>query len=259
MSGEIRGAAAVIVASPGWPDAGGTDGGTGDTRGASFASPCPVGGAGGCGDTTGASGTASAGAAGTASGVAGDELSTLVSPRAVLSRCHRSGRTAWGSLVPASGDMTSVMYWVNVETSRSRVLGSQSLSGVLRTAQAWELSWGNASGVKGLSPWLRNGGRFAAAGRCWRRAASRCASRGGGSNGAGRAARGRFGTGKRVVAGACESGASGWWRPVCGTAGRRRVPARVMPRTMTLRTAPPTRRRRRAPTPWWDWEGRPAM
>jgi len=163
MSGEVRGAAAVIGAS---------DGGSDEGRGPSFVHSL-AGGAGGCGDASDASGNASAGAAGTASGVAGNEVSALVSPSAVLSRCQRLGRTAWGSLMPVSGDMTSVTYWVNAETTRSKVLGSQSLSGVLRTAQAWGPSWGNASGVKSLSARLRNPGRLAAAGRCWRRADGR--------------------------------------------------------------------------------------
>ena len=61
MLGVVAGAAAVIVVSAGWSEAGGPDSGTGETRGAAFAggSVGPVGGtcAGGSGDTTGASGT----------------------------------------------------------------------------------------------------------------------------------------------------------------------------------------------------------
>jgi len=118
-----------------------------------------VGAAGGCGDASGASGAASAGTAGTAWGAAGNEVSGLVSARAAFSRCHRLGKAASRSVMPDSGDMISLMCRVNVENTSSRVLGSQSLSGVLRTAQALGLSCGNASGVKGLSPWLRNEGR----------------------------------------------------------------------------------------------------
>jgi len=155
MSGGVSRAAAVIVASFGWSDAGGPDGGSGKRRGASFADGLvdPVGSAGDCGDATGASGTASARVADTAFGAAGKEVSALVSASAAFSRRKRAESVAAGSVMPASGDMTSLMCWVNVETTRSKVLGSQSLTGVLRTAQAWELSWGNASGVKSMSPW----------------------------------------------------------------------------------------------------------
>jgi len=52
--------------------------------------------------------------------------------------------------MPDSGDVKSLMCWANAENSSSRVLGSHSSSGVLRTAQAMRLSWGYASGVKGL-------------------------------------------------------------------------------------------------------------
>jgi len=146
---------AVIVASFGWSDAGGPDSGSGARRGASFADGLvgAVGGAGGCGDATGASGTAPVGVADTAFGVAGNEVSALVSASAVFSRCKRAESVAAGFVMSASGDMSSLMCWVNVESSSARVLGSQSLTGVLRTAQAWGLSWGNTSGVKGVSPW----------------------------------------------------------------------------------------------------------
>ena len=89
-------------------DAGGPDSGSGETRGASFVHSLvsAVGGAGGCGDATGASGAASAGTAGTAWGVAGNDVSALVSASAVLMRCHRLGRVAAGSVMPASGDMS---------------------------------------------------------------------------------------------------------------------------------------------------------
>jgi len=174
-----------------------------------------------------------------------------------------------------------------------RVLGSQSLSGVLRTAQALGLSWGKACGPKGLLPWLRHAGRPVAAGRRWRRAASRCASEGSGSGAAPSPARfagdrgsspgqafvcfaaqarragevdgvrGGRGRGARSGAGAFGSCAPARSRLVCGTAvqggaGRRRVRARVMAVTMRLRTAPPSRRTRRAPTPGLGWEERPA-
>jgi len=161
MSGLVSGAA-MIVASVGRPEAGGPDSGTGDTGGVAFAGGLgTVGGActGGCGGTTGASSTASAGVAGAACGVAGNDVSALVSASAVLMRCHRLGSVAAGSVVPASGDMTSRMYWANVEITRSRVLGSQSLTRVLRTAQALGLSWGYASRVKGAARRLRRAGR----------------------------------------------------------------------------------------------------
>ena len=100
----------MIAGSAGWSEAGGLDGGTGDTCGASFAEGMmgPVGGACTCGcvDEAGASGSVSAGAAGTGSGVAGNVVSALVSLRAVLSRCHRLGSVAAGFVMPASGDMT---------------------------------------------------------------------------------------------------------------------------------------------------------
>jgi hypothetical protein len=164
MSGGVWGAAAVIVASAGWSDAGEPDGVAGGVGGAAFADELvgPVGGecAGGCGDRTGASGTTSVGVAGAASGVAGNEVSALMSPSAELSRCHRLGRVEARSVMSASGDMRSLRCWANAENSSSRVLGSQSLSGVLRIAQALGLSWGHASGVKGAAPWLRNAGRL---------------------------------------------------------------------------------------------------
>ena len=144
MSGVVCGAGAVIAASAGGSGAGEPDSGLGATRGVSFADGMMglVGRActGGCVDSAGASGTASAGVAGTASGVAGADVSALASPSAVFSRCHRLGSVAAGSVMPASGDMTSLMCWVKAETSSARVLGSQSLSGVLRTAQALGLS-----------------------------------------------------------------------------------------------------------------------
>src|SRR5271170_4096004 len=101
--------AAVIAASAGDSDAGEPDCGSGERRGASFADGLgPVGGtcAGGWDDATGASGAASAGTAGTAWGVAGNDVSALVSASAVLMRCHRLGRVAAGSVMPASGDMS---------------------------------------------------------------------------------------------------------------------------------------------------------
>lgn len=113
MSGGVFDAAAVIVASAGGSEAGGSeaggpDSGTGETRGARFADGMvgPVGGAGGCGDATGASGTSSAGVAGAGPGVAGNDVSASESASAVLSRCHRLGRVAAWSVMPASGDMT---------------------------------------------------------------------------------------------------------------------------------------------------------
>jgi len=138
MPGGVSRAAAVSVASFGWLGASGPASGSGERRGASFAGGFVglVGGAGGCGDATGASGTASVGVADTAWGVAGNEVSDLASASAVFSRCKRAGRVAAGSVMPVSGDMSSPMCWENAETSSSRVLGSQSLTGVLRTAQA---------------------------------------------------------------------------------------------------------------------------
>jgi len=110
MSGWVCGAAAVIEASAGWSDAGGPEGGSGETRGGSFVHSLvgAVGGAwtGGCGDATGASGTAPGGVAGTASGVAGAEVSRLASASAAFSRCHRLVNAALGSVMPASGDKT---------------------------------------------------------------------------------------------------------------------------------------------------------
>ena len=107
MCGVVRGAGAVIAASVDGSDAGGPDSGR---HGASFANDAvgPVGGAcaGGCGGTAAASGTASGSAADTAWGVAGKEVSALVSPSTAFSRCHRSGSAAWGSVIPASGDMS---------------------------------------------------------------------------------------------------------------------------------------------------------
>ena len=167
LSGVVWGAAAVIVAPAGWSDVGGPDSGTDEGRGAPFADELvgPVGGecAGGCGGGTGTWGTASVAVAGAASGVAGNDVS--VSPSAVLSRCQRLGSVARGSVMRDSGDVRSPMCWASAENSNSRVLGSQSLSGVLRTAQALGLSWGHASGVKGASPWLRNAGRLTEADR----------------------------------------------------------------------------------------------
>jgi len=137
----------VAIAAP----AGGPDCGSGERRGAAFADGL-VDAAGGCGDATNASGPVSAGTAGTGWGVVGNDVSALVSASAAFSRCHRLGSIASRSVIPASGEMISPMYRVNVETNRSRVLGSHSLSGVLRTAQALGLSCGNASGVKWVSP-----------------------------------------------------------------------------------------------------------
>jgi hypothetical protein len=105
MSGGGFGAVSVIVASARWSDAVGPDTIPADAHGASFA-VSPVGGVGGCGDATGASGTASAGVAGTACGVAGNDVSSLVSASAVLMRCHRLGSVPAGTVMPASGDMT---------------------------------------------------------------------------------------------------------------------------------------------------------
>jgi len=109
MSGGVFGAAVVIVALAGGADAGGPDSDSGERRGAPFADGMvgPIGGAGGCGDATGTPGISSAGVAGTGPGVAGnDDVSALVSVSAVLMRCHRLGSLAWGSMMPASGDMT---------------------------------------------------------------------------------------------------------------------------------------------------------
>jgi hypothetical protein len=96
--------AAVIAASAGDSDAGGPDRGSVERRGASFADGLgPVGGTcAECGDATGASGAGTAGT--TAWGVAGNDVSALVSASAVLMRCHRLGRVAAGSVMPASGD-----------------------------------------------------------------------------------------------------------------------------------------------------------
>jgi len=105
VSGGVRGAAVVIVASCGWSDAGRPDSGSGAVRGASFVHSL-VGGAGGCGDATGASGIASAGVAGAARGVAGNDVSAWVSASAALMRCHRLGNADAGSVMPESGDMT---------------------------------------------------------------------------------------------------------------------------------------------------------
>jgi len=217
-------------------------------RGVSFADGLvgPVGGAGTSGwvGTIGASVTASAGAGGTASGVAGNEVSALVSASAAFRRCHRLGSIAWGSVTRASDDMRSLMCWASAETSSFRVLGSHFPSGVLRTAQALGVSWGYACGVKGALPWLRNAG-WRRDLRCWR--VPRRASK-----------RGWGGTGARLGSGASRRCAGAWSRPACETAGRRRVPARARLLTTALRTAPPSRRTRRAPIPWRDWEGRPA-
>jgi len=143
MGGAVCGATVVMGASGGWSDAGGRDRGSGEGRGAWFVHRLvgTVGGAGGCGDATGASaGTGSAWVADTAPGVAGNEVSALVSPSTVLMRCHRLGRIAWGSVMCASGDINSPMCRAKVENTSSKVLGSQSLRGVLRTAQAFGLS-----------------------------------------------------------------------------------------------------------------------
>jgi len=123
-----------MVAPGGWSDAGGPDNGSGEGRGAPFVHSVvgAVGGAGGCGDATGASvGIESVGVADTGCGVVDKDVSALVSPSAVLMRCHRLGRIAWGSVMPASGDISSRMCWANVENTSSKVLGSQSLRGVL--------------------------------------------------------------------------------------------------------------------------------
>ena len=110
MSGGVRGAAVVIVASACWSEAGSPDSGSGETRGAWFVHCLvgAVGGAwtGGCGDATGAFGTAPGGVAGAASGVAGAEVSAFASSSAVLRRCNRLGNAAVGSVMPASGDKT---------------------------------------------------------------------------------------------------------------------------------------------------------
>jgi hypothetical protein len=120
-----------MVAPGGWSDAGGPDNGSGEGRGAPFVHSA-VGGADGCGDATGASvGIESVGVADTGCGVVDKDVSALVSPSAVLMRCHRLGRIAWGSVMPASGDISSRMCWANVENTSSKVLGSQSLRGVL--------------------------------------------------------------------------------------------------------------------------------
>jgi len=169
MCGVVLGAGAQIAASGGGSDAGRPDSGSGERRGASFADGV-VGTvvsafAGDCGGAPGASGTSSAGVAGTGCGVVDKHVSASVSPGAAFSRCRRSGSFAAGSVMPASGDMSRLTGLEKVENTSSRVLGSRSLSGVLRTAEAWGLSWGNASGVKGLSPWLRHAGRLVATGR----------------------------------------------------------------------------------------------
>ena len=105
MSGGFAGTAAVMAASAGGPDVGGSDSGPGEGRGVRFVH-CVVGGAGGCGDASGASGIAFAGVAGTGWGVGGNDVSALVSSSMVLMRCQRSGNLAAGSVMRASGDMT---------------------------------------------------------------------------------------------------------------------------------------------------------
>ena len=95
-----------MVAPGGWSDAGGPDNGSGEGRGAPFVHSVvgAVGGAGGCGDATGASvGIESVGVADTGCGVVDKDVSALVSPSAVLMRCHRLGRIAWGSVMPRLG------------------------------------------------------------------------------------------------------------------------------------------------------------
>jgi len=164
MSGVVWGAAAMIVASAGRSNAGGPDSGTGDRRGASSADELcgPVGEecATGCGDRSGTCGTASVVVAGAASGVVGNEVAALVSASAVLRPVPQVGKRCRGIRHARFGRREIADVLANAENSSSRVLGSHSSSGVLRTAQALGLSWGYASGVKGALPWLRHVGRL---------------------------------------------------------------------------------------------------
>ena len=210
------------------------------------------------GETTGAGGIVGIGVDGGASCAAPAGTSVQAPSSGMTKRSQSVEISAWTSVRPASGGMRSAMVLANAANKWRRVSGSQSSSGVLRISQSSGSRPGNSSGVKGASGASRRCTRLSGAVRRRNNPASHPKREGRGGE-AGGALRGRRARGACSGAGRAPAFRAAAW-PMRGrdAARRRSPPARVRLPAMTLRTAPPRRRRRREPAPW-DWVERRGM